>query len=330
MARAGPARHFLGAADALHADALARGRRCLVALNLAAARRPAGEARLVAPPWHDSVMRSHSTMTRKPTTSRHAPPSGALAAGALAAVALGLRWLEGASPRRVERPGGHARLARNAAVALAGGLVVAAIEAPVAKRLASLVATRRWGLLPRLRLAAWAETAAALVLLDYTLYLWHVANHRVPFLWRFHAVHHVDDELDVTTAVRFHPGELLLSVAVRAAQIVAIGVSPRALSRWQTLTLASVCFHHANVRLPPRLERALGRVVVTPRLHSIHHSTRRDERDANWSSGLTWWDRAHGTLRLDPPDVAAIGVDGLPERSLLGLLALPFEGRRAG
>ncbi|HEU4403841.1 MAG TPA: sterol desaturase family protein [Polyangiaceae bacterium] len=243
----------------------------------------------------------------------------------VATVALALLLLERASPRRPRRRPARARLLRNAAVALSGGLVIAAVEGPVVKRLTSLVARRRWGLLPRLGLPAWAETAAAVVALDYTLYLWHLANHRVASLWRFHAVHHVDEELDLATAARFHGGELLLSVAVRAAQILAIGVSPRALSWWQTLTLASVSFHHANVRLPPRLERALGRVIVTPHLHTIHHSTRRAERDANWSSGLVLWDRAHGTLRFDADEGAiAIGVEAAPERGPLALLVMPF------
>ena len=135
--------------------------------------------------------------------------------------------------------------------------------------------------------------------MDYTLYVWHVLTHRVPFLWRFHVVHHVDLDLDASTALRFHFAEIVISIGWRIGQVVLIGVPPLALSAWQTATLVSIMFHHANVRLPIAAERRLNRFVVTPRMHGIHHSIVREETDSNWSSGLTLWDRLHGTLRLD-------------------------------
>ena len=167
------------------------------------------------------------------------------------------------------------------------------------------------------------------MLLDYTLWFWHYANHRVPFLWRFHLVHHADRDLDGSTAFRFHFGEHALSVPVRALQVAAIGVEPGALWVFQVVLLASVVFHHSNVRLPVGLERVLVRFVVTPRMHGIHHSIVREETDSNWSSGLTVWDRLHGTLRLDvPQEEITIGVPAFrePEQVTLGRsLALPFE-----
>jgi sterol desaturase/sphingolipid hydroxylase (fatty acid hydroxylase superfamily) len=202
----------------------------------------------------------------------------------------------------------------------------------VTERLTRLVERRRWGLLKLSRMPAWLEVALACVLLDYTLYLWHVATHRVPFLWRFHVVHHADLDLDATTALRFHFAELALSVPWRAAQIVALGVSPRSLSVWQTLLMLSVLFHHSNVRLPVGFERGLNRLVVTPRMHGIHHSTVREETDSNWSSGLTVWDRLHGTLRLNvPQEEIEIGVPAYrrPEEVVLKeVLALPFVEQR--
>src|SRR5581483_488306 len=145
----------------------------------------------------------------------------------------------------------------------------------------------------------------------------------------FHVVHHLDRDLDASTAVRFHFGELAISTVWRAAQVVAIGVAPDALAVWQTATLVSVLFHHSNVRLPIALERALARVVVTPRLHGIHHSTVRAETDSNWSSGLVVWDRLHGTLRVDvPQDAIEIGVPAYrsaADAALPRILALPFE-----
>src|SRR6185295_3873165 len=132
---------------------------------------------------------------------------------------------------------------------------------------AAAVERRRIGLVPALGLPAWIGVALAVVLLDYTLYLWHVLTHRVPFLWRFHLVHHVDLDLDASTALRFHFAELVISVPFRAAQILLIGVSPLAFSVWQTLLMLSILFHHSNVRLPVEVERRLNLLFVTPRMH---------------------------------------------------------------
>jgi sterol desaturase/sphingolipid hydroxylase (fatty acid hydroxylase superfamily) len=141
-------------------------------------------------------------------------------------------------------------------------------------------------------------------------------------------VHHVDLGLDASTAVRFHFGELALSVPWRAAQVAAIGVAESDLRLWQQLVLVSVLFHHSNLCLPPRVERLLRLVVMTPRLHGIHHADVEAIRDANWSSGLTIWDALHGTLRTDvPQETITIGVKGYEEREQVTLprvLALPF------
>jgi sterol desaturase/sphingolipid hydroxylase (fatty acid hydroxylase superfamily) len=250
--------------------------------------------------------------------------SGALVLGAFGA----LVWLERRRPLRAERESKLARSARNLAVAAAGAAALRLTEAPLSERLTALVERKRFGLLKLARLPLWLEVASAVVLLDYTLYLWHVLTHRAPFLGRFHVVHHIDLDLDATTALRFHFAELVLSVPWRAAQILVIGVSPLALSVWQTLLMLSILFHHSNVRLPAGLERGLNLLVVTPRMHGIHHSTVKEETDSNWSSGLTIWDALHGTLRLDvPQDAIRIGVPDYREPREVGLtkmLALPF------
>src|ERR1044071_9789750 len=252
--------------------------------------------------------------------------SGALVLGAFGA----LVWLERRRPLREERESKLKRSARNLAVAAAGAAAIRLTETPLAERLTALVERKRWGLLKLVRLPLWVEVAASVVLLDYTLYLWHVLTHRVPQLWRFHVVHDID--IDATTALRFHFAELALSVPWRAAQILVLGVSPRALSIWQTLLMLSIIFHHSNVRLPEVLERRLNLLVVTPRMHGIHHSTMKEETDSNWSSGLTIWDRLHGTLRLDVPQgTIDIGVPAYREPREVGLasmLALPFGEER--
>jgi sterol desaturase/sphingolipid hydroxylase (fatty acid hydroxylase superfamily) len=240
-----------------------------------------------------------------------------------------LLWLERRAALRRSVEPKLVRNARNMAVAATGSVVIQALEMPLVRRLASLVERRRWGLLPRLHLPRKLETALAVVLLDYTLYLWHVLTHRVPFLWRFHQVHHLDLDLDTSTAVRFHFGELGLSVAFRSAQVLLIGTTMRALSLWQELLLMSILFHHSNVRLPLELERRLAMVIMTPRLHGIHHSAAPDELSSNWSSGLTVWDWLHGTLRTDVrQDEIRIGIEGFerPEQvQLPEILALPFQ-----
>jgi sterol desaturase/sphingolipid hydroxylase (fatty acid hydroxylase superfamily) len=220
------------------------------------------------------------------------------------------------------------RAGRNLAMAGLAAMALHRTERPVTQWLTTLVERRRWGLLRAIRLPRQIETVIALLLLDYTLYIWHVLLHRVPQLWRLHVVHHVDLDLDASTAVRFHVAELLVSVLWRAGQILCLGITRSTLSLWQTLTLLFVLFHHSNVRLPIEIERQLVRVIVTPQMHGIHHSIVEDETNSNWSSGLTIWDRLHGTLQLQvPQDAITIGVPAYQEPAdvrLASLLVMPF------
>ena len=178
-----------------------------------------------------------------------------------------------------------------------------------------LVPVARWAQRHDIGIVRWLhvpspfDVIVAIILLDYTLWWWHWASHTVPVLWRFHLVHHVDRDLDSSTALRFHFGELTLSVFYRAMQIVVIGATPFSVWLWQTILFASILFHHGNLRLPREFERVMVRFFVTPRMHGIHHSDRREETDSNWSSLLSVWDLLHGTLRLDVPDeTIRIGV----------------------
>lgn len=248
--------------------------------------------------------------------------------------AFGLLWmLERRRPLRREVEPKLRRNARNLAVASVAAAALQLTERPLIQPLTALVERRRWGLLKRVRLPQWLEIAAAVILMDYTLYLWHVVMHRLPFLWRFHVAHHVDLDLDASTALRFHFGELIIATGWRAGQVALIGVSPLSLSVWQTFLLLSVLFHHSNVRLPVEFERKLNRVFVTPRMHGIHHSIIREETNSNWSSGLTLWDWLHGTLRLNVPQgEIMIGVPAYRqpgEVKLVEVLEMPFIKQRA-
>jgi len=220
---------------------------------------------------------------------------------------------------------------RNLAVGAIAAVTVSLLETPFTMPVALAISRRGWGITSLLSGPWWIQPVVAVLLLDYTLYLWHIATHHVPFLWRFHLVHHVDLDLDASTGIRFHAGELALSVPWRLAQVVAIGVTPVTLAIWQGLTLASVLFHHSNTALPPRLENALGWFLVTPRMHAIHHSTRDAQRNRNFSSGLAIWDRLHRTLRLDASAAdVEIGIRGYldPEAvTLPRILRLPARPR---
>ncbi len=264
------------------------------------------------------------------TRARNVP--GWLAAVLTLGTFATLLWLENRRPLRRAVESKLRRNARNLAVATLGALSLQLAEQPVVRPLTRLVEGRRLGLLKRVDLPAWLEVPLAIALLDYTLYLWHVLTHRVPLLWRFHQVHHADLDLDASTALRFHFGELLISVPWRAAQILTIGVCPFALSLWQTALLLEIMFHHSNVELPPEMEARLAKLIVTPRLHGIHHSIVHDEVNSNWSSGLTIWDWLHRTLRLDVPQNAiVIGVPAFadPEEvKLEEVIEMPFVKQR--
>lgn len=224
------------------------------------------------------------------------------------------------------------RVVRNLSTGGVSLALMSLVQAPLLQPVAAWIVRDRVGLLQLVRWPAWLETLMAILLLDYTLWWWHWANHRVGFFWRFHLVHHVDRDLDASTALRFHFGELALSIPVRATQMILIGVDPRTLWLWQTILFASILFHHANVRLPLRVERLLARLIVTPRMHGIHHSNRLDQTNTNWSSLLSWWDYLHGTILLDvPQEEITIGVPAYaaPSDVTIGkILLLPFKRQR--
>jgi len=251
---------------------------------------------------------------------------------AMAGLFVALAVLETARPLRAPVEPRPRRVARNLGIAGLGLAALTVLQAPLLVPVAEWARGHRIGILNWTSLPAAVETVAAVLLLDYTLWHWHWLNHRVPFLWRFHLVHHVDLDLDSSTALRFHFGEMMLSVPYRLAQVVVIGASPSAVTVWQVLLVASILFHHSNVRLPAGLERVLVRLLVTPRMHGIHHSDYENETNSNWSSLLSAWDWLHGTLLLSVPQrEVAIGVPGYgdPRQVTLGRsLALPFRRQR--
>lgn len=166
------------------------------------------------------------------------------------------------------------------------------------------------GVLRWVNLPGWAHWFAAVLMLDCWTYFWHRVNHVVPFFWQFHKLHHVDRTMDVTTASRFHAMEIIFSSILRVPVLLLIGCGIEELAFYELLLFAVVQFHHANVALPNSLDRFLRLMIVTPYMHKVHHSVAVTERDSNYSSLFSWWDRLFRTLRLrrDPGRIV-FGVD---------------------
>jgi sterol desaturase/sphingolipid hydroxylase (fatty acid hydroxylase superfamily) len=243
-----------------------------------------------------------------------------------------LLWLEHRRPLRRQTERKLTRNIRNLALAACSAVAIRLAERPVTDPLTQFTERHQWGLVKLLQLPPWLEVALSVLLLDYTLYLWHVLTHKVPVLWRFHRVHHADLDLDASTALRFHGIEMMLSVPWRAAQVLAIGVAPLTLWIWQTATLLAILFHHSNVEIPLYIERWLCRVLVTPRMHGIHHSMVHAETDANWSTIFAFPDYLHRTRKLNVPQQAVtIGVPAYrdpQELTLTKILLMPFRKQR--
>jgi sterol desaturase/sphingolipid hydroxylase (fatty acid hydroxylase superfamily) len=186
-----------------------------------------------------------------------------------------------------------------------------------------------FGLLNWLALPGWACLLVAVLLFDCWMYWWHRFNHRIPFLWRFHRTHHSDPKMDVTTANRFHIGEIAISSVLRVPVIALLGLQLWQLALYEMAMFTVVQLHHANIALPARLDRALRVVIVTPFIHKVHHSRWQTETDSNFSSLFSFWDRLFRSLRLrDDPHTIHFGLqefDGAKNHTLTGLLATPFR-----
>ncbi len=231
---------------------------------------------------------------------------------ALPAVLLpSLFLLERRLPLREERHALGRRLLVNAgisALALASAYLVVR---PAVDAMFERSSGQSFGILHLADLPAPAGFLLAFLLMDLTFYWWHRANHHIGFLWRFHNTHHIDPDLDASTSFRFHFVEVVLSAGFRVIQISIVGVGAWTYAIYDVVFTCGTIFHHSNLRLPVRLERVLNWIVVTPRMHGIHHSQVREENRSNFSVVFPWWDRLHRTLCLNvPQSQVAIGIAG--------------------
>jgi sterol desaturase/sphingolipid hydroxylase (fatty acid hydroxylase superfamily) len=247
-------------------------------------------------------------------------------------------------PRRRQPAGRAARWPGNLGIVVLDTILVRLVFPVTGVGLALLAEARGWGLFNLAALPNWIAVAASVVLLDLAIYLQHVLFHAVPALWRLHRMHHADLAFDVTTGLRFHPVEILLSMLIKLTVIAALGAPALSVLIFEVLLNATSMFSHGNIRLPERFDRVLRWLVVTPDMHRVHHSILPRETNCNFGFNLPWWDRLFGTYRPKPAaghEAMTIGIEQFRdwrELRLDRMLLQPFRedvgpyplGRRDG
>ncbi len=253
--------------------------------------------------------------------------------GAFVAVLVLMAVWERLSPRRAWTVSRRLRWASNLGLVVLNSLALRLLFPVASVGIASWAQQRDWGLFHLRPLPPGVMLVLSVIALDFVIWLQHVMFHAIPALWRLHRVHHADLDYDVTTGIRFHPFEIILSQLVKWAAIALLGPPLVAVVLFEVLLNASAMFNHGNVGLPAGLDRVLRWLLVTPDMHRVHHSVEEDEANSNFGFSLSWWDRLFGTYREQPRAGhrgMTIGICGYrnPKRvaRLPGMLALPFAG----
>jgi sterol desaturase/sphingolipid hydroxylase (fatty acid hydroxylase superfamily) len=252
----------------------------------------------------------------------------AAAASIFAVMAL---W-EILAPRRPRSVDRRARWPSNLGILVIDAVAVRIFIPTAAVGAALVAAGNGWGLFHAIGLRLSLASLLGFLALDLAIYAQHVAFHKAPLLWRLHRMHHADPDFDVTTGVRFHPFEIVISMLVKIAVVIALGIPPVAVIAFEIVLNATSMFNHGNVAMPSWLDRALRAIVVTPDMHRVHHSVDPRETDSNFGFNLSWWDRLFGTYRAAPQAGHAGMTIGLPtfrdraELRLDRLLTQPFRG----
>ncbi len=253
--------------------------------------------------------------------------------GTFFAVLIGVAVWEAVAPRRGRKLTRLARWPHNIGIVVVNTLLVRVLFPGAAVGMAFYVESRGWGLLNGSTVSHWILVPICVVILDFAIYLQHVMFHAVPLLWRIHRMHHADLDFDVTTGARFHPVEIILSMLIKFAVIIALAPPPVALLAFEVILNATAMFNHGNARIAPAIDRLLRWIVVTPDMHRVHHSIEDDETNSNFGFNLPWWDRLFGTYRDQPRaghEGMVIGIRGFSEPRvcdrLTGMLMMPFSG----
>ena len=236
------------------------------------------------------------------------------------------------APRRPQAVARNWRWPNNLGVVAVDVLLVRVLLPITAVGLALIAEAHGIGLFNMIALPTWASIVLSVMLLDLAIYLQHVLFHAVPALWRLHRMHHADLEFDVTTGLRFHPIEILLSTGIKLVVVAALGTPAAAVLIFEVLLNATSMFNHSNIRVPAQIDRILRWFVVTPDMHRVHHSILRRETNSNFGFNLPWWDRLLGTYRAQPAaghEAMTIGIEQFRDPRELGLyrmLLQPFRG----
>jgi sterol desaturase/sphingolipid hydroxylase (fatty acid hydroxylase superfamily) len=252
--------------------------------------------------------------------------------GVLVAMAL---W-ELATPRRRQEIPRVIRWTNNLGLVVVDTIVLRMTFPILAVGLAVIVQDRGWGLFNIVAVPGWVAILVSIIVLDLVIYLQHVMFHAVPALWRLHRMHHADLEFDVTTGLRFHPVEILLSMVIKLAVVMALGPPAVAVLVFEVLLNATAMFNHSNIRLPMLVDRFLRLIVVTPDMHRVHHSIIPEETNSNFGFNLPWWDRLLGTYKAQPKaghEGMTIGIEQFRTGRDLWLdrmLVQPIKGPASG
>ncbi|MEM1344282.1 MAG: sterol desaturase family protein [Pseudomonadota bacterium] len=207
---------------------------------------------------------------------------------------------ERARPKRLAQLSRPKRWATNWAISILDSVMVRLVFGAAAVGAALDAEMRGWGLFNALDWPFWLEVLIVFVVLDFAIWAQHVASHKIPLLWRLHKVHHSDRDIDVSTAIRFHPGEIALSMLFKIGLVYALGAAALAVILFEVVLNGAAMFNHANLRLPKRVDRMLRLAIVTPDMHRIHHSCQRTEHDSNYGFNLSIWDRLFATYTEHP------------------------------
>jgi sterol desaturase/sphingolipid hydroxylase (fatty acid hydroxylase superfamily) len=248
----------------------------------------------------------------------------------LGVLGLVAAW-EALAPRRRRALGRWTRWPSNLGITALNSALIRLAFPVTATGFALLGEQRGWGLLNVLDLPHWLAIVLGVLVLDLVIYLQHVLFHAVPTLWRLHRMHHADLDIDVTTGARFHPVEIVASMAIKVATVAALGAPMAAVLAFEILLNATSMFNHGNIRLPPGLDRVLRWFVVTPDMHRVHHSIVPRETNSNFGFNMPWWDRLFGTYRAQPEaghDAMTIGISQFRsprEQWLDRMLTQPFR-----
>ena len=251
--------------------------------------------------------------------------------GAALGIFAVLAFWEVLSPRRDMLIGRARRWPSNLGILVLDAVLVRLLIPVAAVGMAVIAAQHGWGLLNITPWPAWLEVLVGFLALDLAIYAQHVAFHKVSLLWRLHRMHHADLDIDVSTGLRFHPIEIILSMLIKIAVVVLIGVPAISVIAFEVVLNATSMFNHSNAAMPAWLDRVVRLIVVTPDMHRVHHSVLRHETDSNFGFNLPWWDRLFGTYRPQPEAGHARMTIGLPifrdprELRLDRLITQPFR-----